>query len=108
MIQELKFNEICEKIGVNPIEVKERRNRKTYNVLARYMYFQFLYEEIGISLIEIGKQFHPKYDHTTVIHGIKSIKCAYRTLSYEHLLDIYVSVKTIYPGFTSLNFFKKK
>ena len=51
-----------------------QRSRKKDVVKARYICMYLIYEKMDLSLKSVGKFFNCNYDHTTVIHGISSIK----------------------------------
>lgn len=62
--------------------VKQTREREV--VKLRYMCFALMKKKTSLTLKSIGKQLDRKYDHTTVIHGLKAIK---------DLCDVYQDVR---------------
>lgn len=89
MLHENIFNEICQKIGISPNDVKNRKCKKDEHAIARYMYFLYLKENTKLSLNGIGRQFPQKFDHSTVIHGLSSINIVFKTIGYEWAKEIY-------------------
>lgn len=105
MIHQEKLKKICDEMNIDFNEVKNRKRRKVEHVQARYLYMLFLKEIKKMKLIEIGLQFTPKYDHTTVISGLKMIKSDLNNKNYEYLNDIYEKIKP--EPFTALKYIKK-
>lgn len=104
MIEKQKLIKICELMCINSDEVIKRKTQKVDHVQARYLFFLYLKEYKKMTLKEIGKQFTPKYDHTSVINGIKRINEDINNPAYEHLVYIYEKIKP--EPFTSLKYKK--
>jgi chromosomal replication initiation ATPase DnaA len=75
---------VCNNAGITLIDFR-RKERKRQYVKPRQQYMWLAKRYSGATLLEIGSFIRPECDHTTVIHGIKSIDDLIFSSSQEKL-----------------------
>lgn len=80
IISEMEILRAITKVyGLDVNELLHRDSRKRGKVEPRQMFMHFMRTYTGLHYKQIGELFHPRFDHSTIIHGINTIKNDYET-----------------------------